>query len=116
MSVDVEPTHVVEVPDGDAPRPPEARQITAHSVWSWTWPKLIAIGSVVLIWQILFWREWKPDYVLPSPWTVAQTLWTDITEPRLWNSLQTTLERAIRGYGAAVLIGTLLGIAVVQWK
>lgn len=84
--------------------------------WAWTWPKLVAIGLVVLIWQILIWTHWKPDYVLPSPTTVAQTLWSDAGHSRLWSSIQTTMLRALRGYALAVVIGTLLGVAVVQWK
>ena len=84
--------------------------------WAWTWPKLIAIGIVVLIWQALVWANWKPDFVLPSPRTVASSLWDQVTGGRLWSSIQTTLLRAVRGYALAVLIGTLLGVAVVQWK
>jgi NitT/TauT family transport system permease protein len=122
MSVDLQQTGATAYPEADveiqddAPRPPEARQITARSVWAWTWPKLVAIGIVVGVWQFLIWTEWKPEFVLPSPGTVAQTLWDDLTTARLWESVQNTMARAIRGYTFAVVVGTLLGIAVVQWK
>jgi sulfonate transport system permease protein len=122
MSVDIQHTgatdksaEAVEIQD-DAPRAPEVRQITARSVWAWTWPKLVAVGLVVLVWQILIWTHWKPEWVLPSPGTVAQTLWDDATGTRLWSSIETTMLRAVRGYAFALIVGTLLGIAVVQWK
>lgn len=122
MSVDLQPHGTADQQAGavavadDAPRPPEARQITARSVWAWTWPKLVAIGLVVLVWQLLFWGHWKPAYVLPSPTRVAQALWDDATGTRLWSSIQNTMLRAVKGYAFALIVGTLLGIAVVQWK
>jgi NitT/TauT family transport system permease protein len=124
MSVDLRPADAETVrpprrsriPDADAPRPPEARVITARTVWAWIWPKVVAVGLVILVWQILIWTHWKPDYVLPSPWRVAQALGDEVTGQRLWSSIETTMLRAVRGYSLALLIGTLLGIAVVQWK
>lgn len=122
MSVDLEhagptdqPTNLAELRD-DAPRAPEARQITARSMWAWTWPKLVAIGLVIGVWQVLIWTDWKPDFVLQSPATVAQALWDDATGSRLWESIFNTMMRAVRGYALALVVGTLLGIAVVQWK
>jgi NitT/TauT family transport system permease protein len=124
MSVDVQPpsgaareqTLFTGAPDADAPRPAEAQVVTAGTVWSWIWPKLVAVGLVVAVWQILVWTHWRPDYVLPGPQTVAQTLWDQVTGNRLWSSISTTMQRAVTGYALAVLIGTLIGVAVVQWK
>ncbi len=84
--------------------------------WAWTWPKLVAIGLVIAIWQLLYSTDWKPHYVLPDPATVAQTLWDEVTGQRLWSSAQTTMQRALTGYALALLIGTLIGVGVVQWK
>ena len=43
--------------------------------WSALWPKLVAIGFVIAVWQILVWREWKPEYVLAGPADVFARLW-----------------------------------------
>jgi NitT/TauT family transport system permease protein len=85
----------------------------------------VAIGLVVLVWQYLYWTEWRPHLVLPSPINVAHSLWAELTgqhlpgssfPTHLWSSVQTTMTRALTGYSLALVIGTLLGVAVVQWK
>jgi NitT/TauT family transport system permease protein len=118
MSVDVESTTGTEATS--QPRVPQSRVKPKRSnlgvAWDWTWPKLVAIGLVLLVWQYLYWTSWKPHYVLPSPQTVASTLWDQLTHARIWESLRTTMTRAVKGYALALIIGTILGIAVVQWK
>src|SRR5438270_703616 len=32
---------------------------------SWLWPKLLAVGLVLGIWQVVVWSGWKPDHVQP---------------------------------------------------
>ena len=44
------------------------------ALWRATWPKLIAFGLILLVWQIAVWVHWKP-YILQSPATVARQLW-----------------------------------------
>jgi sulfonate transport system permease protein len=90
-------------------------RIVAAKIWEWTWPKLVALGLVLLAWQLLFWSHWRPDYILPDPQTVGSTLWERLTNGRILDAVQTTMRRALTGYVFAVVIGTLLGIAVVQW-
>jgi NitT/TauT family transport system permease protein len=90
-------------------------------VWNWIWPKAMAIGLVLLVWQIAIWTEWKPPYVLPSPATVFDTLWHELigdgrSEKTIWEQLALTMKRGLTGYALAIGIGTLLGIAVVQWR
>lgn len=36
---------------------------------------LLAIAIVVLIWQVLTWMRWQPEWVLPSPQGVWTALW-----------------------------------------
>ncbi|HEY7043712.1 MAG TPA: ABC transporter permease, partial [Nocardioidaceae bacterium] len=89
--------------------------------WNWVWPKALAVGLVLLVWQIAIWTHWKPDYILPSPGTVFHQLWNEMTgdgrsQYTLWEQLNLTLKRGITGYALAILIGTSLGIAVVQWR
>ncbi len=91
-------------------------ELSPRTAWAWLWPKVVAVGLVVAVWQIVFMSHWRPDYILPDPATVGHTFWDQVTGQRLWSSVETTMRRAITGYALAVLIGTLLGIAVVQWK
>ena len=93
----------------------------ASRAWSWLWPKTLAVGIVLAIWQIAVWTAWKPEYVLPSPATVFSRLWDEmlgnsVTDKTLWDQIALTMQRGLVGYALAILIGTALGIAVVQWK
>ena len=56
-------------------RSPRRRQPSiAVRLWQVTWPKLAAIGLALLIWQAVVWSGWRPEFVLPSPFTVFKRL------------------------------------------
>jgi NitT/TauT family transport system permease protein len=94
----------------------DKRRPVALQVWNFAWPKLLAIGIVVAIWQLAYWQEWKPHFILPAPLDVAQNLWDMIGTQRLWEQIGLTMKRGVTGYALAIGIGTLIGIAVVQWR
>lgn len=90
-------------------------------LWSAVWPKLLAVGMVLAVWQIAFVAEWKPAIVFPSPATVSHYLWNSLTgqsvvDTTLWEQVGRTMRRGLVGYAFALGIGTCLGIAVVQWR
>ena len=91
------------------PAPSRARRI-----WSAAWPKLAATGLFLLFWQTLVWLEVKPEYALPSPATVFDRIFTD--SDVFLDAAKTTMTRAGIGFGIAVLVGSLLGIAVARSK
>ena len=113
---------------GQPPAPPttantgaDSRRSPARTVWNWLWPKALAVGLVLALWQAAIWTEWKPPYILPSPSEVfgrlAQELRGDgVTDKTLWDQLALTMRRGVSGYALAIAIGTMLGIAVVQWR
>ncbi|WP_433297821.1 ABC transporter permease [Actinoplanes sp. CA-030573] len=84
-------------------------------IWRNTWPKLLAIAIVVLVWQIVVWSKWKPDYVLPGPGTVFGDLGGVLTDGGFWDGVRLTLTRALTGFALAVLIGTVVGAAVSRF-
>lgn len=81
-------------------------------VWSWGWPKLLAIGLVLAVWQLVVWSGWRPEYLLPGPVAVLQTLADMITTNRFWSAVATTLTRALIGFSLALVVGTLIGVLV----
>ncbi len=83
-------------------------------VWSALWPKLAAIGVGLLVWQIVVWSQWRPDYVLPGPVPVFKELGNQLAQASFWHAIGITLQRAAIGYALAVLIGSLLGAAVAR--
>ncbi len=93
---------------------PELRPL--GNAWAWAWPKFIAFAIVIAVWQGAFMAHWKPDYVLPSPLTVWQTLIDNTTNGNTWAEVRVTMRRGVTGYVFAILIGTIIGVAVVQWR
>jgi NitT/TauT family transport system permease protein len=80
--------------------------------WATLWPKLVAVGVVLAIWQFLIWREWKPEYVFASPADVFQRLWDDMGTSEFWRAVGHTGRRAIVGFALSLIIGGAIGILV----
>ena len=85
-------------------------------IWGWIWPKALAIGIVILLWQALVLSGWRPEYVLPSPGQVMDALITMFGTEKFWQALVRTASRAIVGFGVALLIGTAIGLLVARVK
>jgi NitT/TauT family transport system permease protein len=116
MSVDTKP------PDAGLAGLSAGAVVVHHNIsltrkaWSWLWPKLVAVGLVVAIWQAAVWAHWKPDYVLPGPGPVFRKFFENLADGNTWTELQVTMRRGVTGYAFATAIGTAIGIAVVQWR
>jgi NitT/TauT family transport system permease protein len=85
-------------------------------VWSATWPKLLAIGLVIVLWQTLYWLEWRPPWVLPSPAEVFGELRAFARTGVFWGGVGTTLRRGVTGFVIAAGIGFVIGIVVARNK
>src|SRR5438093_6775431 len=84
------------------------------TAWAALWPKLAAIGLVLVIWQIVFWSHWRDPWVLPPPGRVLSELFHQLGKPRFHRALGITLQRAVAGYSLAIAIGAALGLAVAR--
>ena len=73
---------------------------------------LIAIAVIILIWQIVFWLQLQPDYVLPGPVQVWDALVAQAQQDILWQATFNSVRRAIQGFLIAVVIATPLGLAL----
>ena len=81
-------------------------------IWNRVWPPLTAILIALAIWQILVLTGWRPDYVLPSPLAVGQAFIGLLVDPQFWIGVNTTLDRAIVGFGISVILGSIIGLAI----
>lgn len=106
-----------------APHQEDTRPSRLGQVWTALWPKALAAALVLGTWQLAVSTQWKPAYILPSPVTVFTRLWHEIlgdarlaASPTLFEELSKTMQRAAIGYGLAIVIGTTIGVAVVQWR
>jgi len=126
MSADIDTTAAAPV-SGQAPSAVAAGPVAratgagprtgrAAKIWQSAWPKLLAVGLLFGLWQIVFWTGWKPAYVLPAPLTVLRDLATLVTQPEFWQAVGTTVRRGISGFLVAVAIGSAIGVGVAKSK
>jgi NitT/TauT family transport system permease protein len=91
------------------------RARTVRSVWAATWPKLLAIGLVLGVWQLAYADNFHGDTasgLLKSPAYTLSALWTQLQHATLWGAVSVTLQTAVKGFALAVLIGSAVGAVV----
>ena len=81
-------------------------------LWPAVWPKVLAVALFITAWQVLVWTKWKPEYIVPSPFTVLHAFTDD--GHHLWNAVVVTMRRAAVGFGVSILIGAVVGLAVAR--
>ena len=96
----------------------EDRGSIAGRVWAATWPKAAAFILFFFIWQVIAWTHWKPSFLLSPPVPVLKDLWKGLVHHwangNLRDAIATTMNRALRGYALALLIGGVIGAVVSQ--
>ena len=96
----------------EAPAPEELRgRRLAARAWNGIWPVLLAIVIVLAIWQLIHLSGWKKS-IFPGPGATLSNLWDQLHTGLLWHAIATTAERAVIGFGLAVLIGGVVGALV----
>ena len=73
------------------------------------WPVPLA---VLLLWWVAARFEWIAPQVLPSPEAVALTVKESLVSGELWGHLKISLMRVVAGFGAGLVGGLLLGVAM----
>jgi NitT/TauT family transport system permease protein len=88
------------------------RQSRASRIWAAAWPKVLAVALVLIVWQLVVWSDWKPEYVLPGP----RAVWDSFVENFSTNmdAAWTTLQRGFKGFAFALVIGTIVGALVAR--
>jgi len=100
-----------------APQPGrELLRGTSRKALGSIWPKLLAIAIVLGLWEIAWLVHVKPAAVFPGPATVLPNLWDQLRHVQLWQAIETTLRRAVIGFGLALVIGSLIGALVSRIK
>jgi NitT/TauT family transport system permease protein len=84
----------------------------AARVWAAAWPKLLAVALVLIVWQLIVWSGWKPEYVLPGPRTVFESFRENFSTNM--EAAWTTLRRGFQGFAFALVIGTIIGALVAR--
>jgi NitT/TauT family transport system permease protein len=79
-----------------------------------TWPPVLAIGLLLLVWELTYRSGVKPPYALPSPADVGLVLRDQVGDGTLLGAMATSLTRGGLGFLAALAIGTPLGILIAR--
>ncbi len=73
---------------------------------------LIAIFAILILWQIIIWLQWQPDYIIPSPHDVWDALGAQASQEILWQATFNSIQRAAKGFVFALIIATPIGVAL----
>jgi NitT/TauT family transport system permease protein len=93
------------------PSPDQRGRRLAARAWAALWPKVLAIVIVLAVWQLIHLSGWKKE-IFPAPGPTLANLWDQLQTGLLWHAIATTVQRAIIGFGLAVVIGAVIGALV----
>jgi NitT/TauT family transport system permease protein len=79
-------------------------------------PPLLAALALLGVWDLIVLARVKPGWVLPGSADVYDALTGDWSRYRMGAALWGSISRAAFGFGASLLIGTLLGLAVASQR
>lgn len=65
-------------------------------------------GMWVLIAELKIW----PPYLVPTPWGVADSLYSGFQDHSYWIAIGVSMRRVLIGYGISVILGMFLGLAI----
>jgi NitT/TauT family transport system permease protein len=97
------------------------RPTTSRNGWRRTFtksvlPPIVAVVFFVSVWWVVYTLKIKPNYVIPSPtdaWGSLQDQWhLGNLQKAVWNSLR----RAFVGFGISLVVGTILGLVMAQFR
>lgn len=73
---------------------------------------LLAIAAVILVWQIVVALQWQPEWVIPSPRAVWDSLGAQAEQDILWQATFGSIKRAIQGFAIALAVAIPIGLAL----
>ena len=88
------------------------RTSRGRRVLSAGWPPLVAVGLLLLVWELVYRAGVKPTYALPSPADVGLVVLGQLRDGTLLEAVGTSVERGGLGFLVALAIGTPLGLLV----
>lgn len=100
----------LEALEAGPPPLPRGRRLAVRA-WAAFWPKALAIVLVLAVWQVIHVSGWKKA-IFPGPAATLANLWDQLHTGLLWHAMGTTAERAVIGFGLAVVIGAVVGALV----
>ncbi|MGI1658724.1 MAG: ABC transporter permease [Desulfitobacterium sp.] len=78
--------------------------------------RIVFLGALIGIWEVIFKLGIWPPYMFPSPFSVAQTLIHGFQDGSFIIALKASFQRLLIGYGLAIGIGVFLGVGIAKSK
>lgn len=73
---------------------------------------LIAIVAVIVIWQVIIYLQWQPEWIIPSPKAVLDSLGAQAEQEILWQATFGSIKRAAQGFVIALAVAIPIGLAL----
>lgn len=70
--------------------------------------RVIIFCCLLVLWQVYVWVAQVPALLIPSPITVAQVMWRDLTSQKLLQAILSTLSVLCIGMVLGIVLGTVL--------
>jgi NitT/TauT family transport system permease protein len=79
-------------------------------------PPVLAAALFVLAWQIVFWANLKPDYVIPSPGMVWDEFVAQWRAGTVQEAFRVSVSRALIGFAISIVIAIPIGLVVARFR
>ncbi|WP_010532032.1 ABC transporter permease [Lentibacillus jeotgali] len=78
--------------------------------------RIIFFVALILIWHGIFLLGFWPDSMIPSPFTVAETIYAGLADMTLVYDIIASFRHLLIGLSISLVIGTLLGVLLAKVK
>ena len=73
-------------------------------------------AALIAVWVLLAKLKIWPPYLFPTPWGVAEAMWSGFADHSFWIAIGVSMRRMLLGYGLSVVLGIVLGMSVASSK
>jgi NitT/TauT family transport system permease protein len=73
-------------------------------------------AALIAVWVLLAKLKVWPPYLFPTPWGVAEAMWSGFADHSFWIAIGVSMRRMLLGYGLSVVLGIALGMSVASSK
>jgi NitT/TauT family transport system permease protein len=103
-------------PGPKAPDPPE-KVVVQHKAYflkrrDYPWLSLVSFCLLLLVWELVSWRQWVPALFLPAPSAILAEGWAMVKTGLIFKHLLASLSRILWGFLIACTLGIGVGILI----
>ncbi len=78
--------------------------------------RILFFSALILIWALVCYLKIYPDYLLPSPFKVIETINFGFSDGDYLLALSNSFRRVLIGYFLAVVLGLIVGLGISRFK